>query len=58
MVEGVGATNKFFAGSLISDVVVVLVAGFGSVETTGTGVDKLGVAIVTGVGAGDGEGFF
>lgn len=66
VVDGVGAAvgvaNKFFAGSLVSVVVVaVLVAGFGCVEG---GVNKLGVVtlvvgmVVTGLGGIDIAGSF
>lgn len=65
---GVDVTSKFFAGSLISVVVAVLVVGFGCVEVVEGGVNKLGAVVlmvevvVVGlneiVGAGAGEGFF
>ena len=51
---GVGVTNKFFAGSFVSVVVVVvvLVVGFGCVEVVEGGMNKLGVAVLVGVVAG------
>ena len=57
---GVGAANKFFAGSLVSVVAVVPVVGFDCVEVAEVGMDKLGVVVVEVVvaGAGAGEGFF
>ena len=71
VVEGVGATvgvaNKFFAGSLVSVVVVVVpVVGFGCVGTAEEGVNKLGVValvaevVIASLGgiARAGEGFF
>lgn len=59
---GDGTAKRFFAGSLVS-VVVTSVTGFGCVEATEAGVDKLGTAalamdvVVAGAGAG-GQGFF
>lgn len=60
---GVGVVNKFFAGSLVSVIVGVLIAGFGCVGAAEAGVVKLWTAVgvvevVTRVGAGEGEGFF
>ena len=56
---GVGAANKFFAGSLVSVAVVVPVVGFGCVEATevGWGRGTGGREGVVGAGAGAGEGF-
>jgi hypothetical protein len=70
VVEGVGAAvgvaNRFFAGSLVSVVVVVPVVGFGCVGTVEVGVNKLGVVtlvvevVVASLGGivRAGEGFF
>lgn len=70
VVEGVGAAvgvaNRFFAGSLVSTVVVVPVVGFGWVGTAEVGVNKLGVValvvevVVASLGGivKAGEGFF
>lgn len=65
---GVGVTNKLFAGSLVSVVVVVPVVGFDWVEVAEAGVNKLRPVVpveevvVCGLnettGAGAGEGFF
>ena len=68
---GVGVTNKLFAGSLVSVVVVAVVpvVGFGCVEVVEGGVNKLGVVVlvtevvaglneIVGAGVEAGEGFF
>ena len=62
----VGVANEFFAGSLVSVVVVVPVVGFGCAGTAEVGVNELGVValvievVVTSLGgiATAGEGFF
>ena len=58
---GDGAAKRFFAGSLVSDV-VASVAGFNCVEATEAGAGKLGVVVrvvdVIVAGAGAGQGFF
>lgn len=67
---GVGVVNAFFAGPLVSIVVVGLFVGFGCVEAVEEGVDKLEVVVPAaevvvgglkngnGPGTGAGEGFF
>ena len=61
---GVGVTNRFFVGSLVSVVVVVAAGtGFGCMEAAEAGVGKDGIVELVvvaeaGAGVGSGEGFF
>lgn len=59
----VGTANRFFAGSLVS-VAVTLVIGFDCTEAMEAGVDKHGIVVlvvgvvIAGAGTGAGDGFF